>query len=43
MLAGLFILIKLASRCYSHFECSNTIFDENKLNGVDLNSNGPDY
>ena len=29
----------LMSRCESDFECSNSSFNENKLDGVDLNSN----
>ena len=33
------ILVTLTSHSDSHFEHSNTSFSENKLDGVDLNSN----
>ena len=32
------IMVTLTSRSDSDFECSNTSFSENKLDGVDLNS-----
>ena len=37
------ILVTLKSRCDCDFECSNISFNENKLDGVDLKSNGLDY
>ena len=36
------ILVTLTSRCDSHFERLNTCYSENKLDGVDLNSNRRD-
>ena len=36
------ILVTLMSRSDSYFERSNISFYENKLDGVELNSNGPD-
>ena len=37
------ILVTLTSRCDPHFKGSNISFNENKLDGVDLSSNGLDY
>ena len=37
------ILAMLTSCSDSNFDGSNIIFKENKWDGVDLNSNGPDY
>ena len=37
------ILVTLMSRCGSDFECSNIRFNENKLGGVDLNSDFLEY
>ena len=37
------ILVTLTSRCDFSFECSSIRFNENKLDGVDLSSDGLDY
>ena len=37
------ILVTLTSHCNSDFECSNISFNENNLDGVDLNSDGLDH
>ena len=37
------ILVMLTSLCDSDFECSNISVNENKLDGVDLSSDGLDY
>ena len=36
------ILFTLTSRRDFDFECSNTSFNENRMDGVDMNSNGLD-
>ena len=37
------ILVTLTSSSDSDFECPNVSLEENKLDGVDLSSNGLDY
>ena len=37
------ILVILKSHCDSDFKCSNISFNESRLNGIDLNSNGLDH